>query len=181
MPLPPPTAPRTRIHKRAITVEGYRRDDGWFDIEGRLIDAKDHDFKVASGMRRAGVPVHDMWVRMTIDESRVIRAVEAASDAMPYVGECDRITPAYKKLIGMKIEAGFRLRVLQLMGGIKGCTHLTEIVCVMASGAVQTMAGQLPSWHDPEHRPFQINGCHALADSGEAVRVHYPRWYRAPG
>ena len=122
MPLPSPTAARTRIHKRAISVEGYRRDDGWFDIEGHLVDAKDHDFKVASGVRPAGVPVHDMRVRLTIDQTLTIRAVDAVSDAMPYVGECDRITPAYRKLIGMKIEAGFRLRVLQLMGGVEGCT-----------------------------------------------------------
>jgi hypothetical protein len=180
MPLPPPSAPRERLHKRAITVEGYRRDDGCFDIEGHLIDAKDQAFKLATGMRAAGAPVHEMWVRITIDDTLTIRAVEAASDAVPYAGHCDGITPAYKKLIGMKIEAGFRMRVLQLMGGIKGCTHLTEIVCVMASGAIQTLAGQLPSWHEPARRPFQINGCHALVDSGEAVRMHYPRWYRAP-
>jgi hypothetical protein len=180
MPLPPPSATRTRIHKRAITVEGYRRDDGWFDIEAHLVDAKDQDFKVASGLRPAGAPVHDMRVRITIDQALVIREVEAVSDAMPYAGECSRITPEYKKLVGMKIEAGFRLRVLNLMGGVKGCTHLTEIVCVMASGAIQTLAGQLPSWHDPEKRPFQINGCHALVDSGEAVRTYYPRWYRPP-
>lgn len=180
MPLSSPTAPRTRIHKRAIIIEGYRRDDGMFDIEGHLVDAKDQDFNVASGMRPAGAPVHDMRVRITIDQTLTIREVEAVSDSMPYVGQCDHITPAYKKLVGMKIEAGFRLRVLQLMGGARGCTHLTEIVCVMASGAIQTLAGQLPSWHDPEKRPFQINGCHALVDSGEAVRTYYPRWYRAP-
>lgn len=136
------------------------------------------DFQLATGIRRAGMPVHDMRVRMTIDQTLTIREMEAVSDAMPYPGECDGITPAYKKLIGMKIEAGFRLRVLQMMGGVKGCSHLTEIVCVMASGAIQTLAGQLPSWHDPDKRPFQINGCHALVDTGEAVRKYYPRWHR---
>jgi hypothetical protein len=179
MPLPPPSAARERIHKRAITVEGYRRADGWFDIEGHLIDAKDKDFELATGLRPAGVPVHEMWVRMTIDQNLVIREIDAASDLMPYTGHCDQITPAYKKIVGMKLEGGFRLRVLQLMGGVRGCTHLTEIVCVMASGAIQTVAGQLPSWHDPDKRPFQINGCHALEETSEAVRKYYPRWYRA--
>ena len=37
-------------------------------------------------MRQAGQPVHDMWIRLTID--RKLNVVEAAvvTDAMPYTG-----------------------------------------------------------------------------------------------
>jgi len=31
---------------------------------------------------------------------------------------------------------------------------------------------------DAAEQPFQIDRCHALRADGEAVRIHYPRWYR---
>jgi hypothetical protein len=39
MPLSPPVS-REELHTRAITLHGYRRDDGLFDIEAHLIDTK---------------------------------------------------------------------------------------------------------------------------------------------
>ena len=37
MPLPSP-APRTHIHARTVRLDGYRRADGLWDIEGHLTD-----------------------------------------------------------------------------------------------------------------------------------------------
>ena len=39
MPLSPPAA-RDPLHTRRIEINGYRRADGLFDIEGRLTDTK---------------------------------------------------------------------------------------------------------------------------------------------
>ena len=103
MPLPAPSSTRQSLHHRDITVRGYKRDDGLFDIEGHLHDTKDIDFKVASGQRKAGDSLHSMWLRITIDRTLTIVDAEAATDAMPYVGYCDQITPDYKKLIGVEI------------------------------------------------------------------------------
>jgi hypothetical protein len=30
---------------------------------------------------------------------------------------------------------------------------------------------------NPEKRPFQLDGCHALSTSGPVVLEHYPKWY----
>jgi hypothetical protein len=67
MPLPPPTALRTRMHVRNVQLDGYKRNDGCWDIEARLRDVKDHDYPLSSGLRKQGEAVHDMWVRVTID------------------------------------------------------------------------------------------------------------------
>jgi hypothetical protein len=67
MPLPPPTAERTRMHVRSVQLDGYKRNDGCWDIEARLVDVKDHDYPLSSGLRKQGEAVHDMWVRVTID------------------------------------------------------------------------------------------------------------------
>ena len=86
MPLSAPVSPRKRLHSRRVTYEGWQRDDGLFDIEGHLVDIKDHDTTLLSGIRPAGEPVHDMWVRVTIDREYTIRDIEAQSDRVPYPG-----------------------------------------------------------------------------------------------
>ena len=74
---------RERLHVRRIRYEGWRRDDGLFDIEAYLADVKDHDYALLTGVRPAGEPVHDMWVRVTIDRTFVIHAIVAVSDRVP--------------------------------------------------------------------------------------------------
>ena len=44
MPLSPP-APRTHIHTRTVTVMGYEREDGLFDIEAQMTDTKTYGFR----------------------------------------------------------------------------------------------------------------------------------------
>ena len=176
MPLPAPAAPRQPLHHRDITVRGYQRDDGLFEIEGHLHDTKEVDFKVASGRRAAGESIHSMWLRITIDRTLTIVAAEAVTDAMPYAGYCDRITPDYAKLIGLAIRPGFVNRVRELLGGTSGCTHITDLVGVVATTAFQTIAGQ--GLQAPGSKPYQLDRCHALALSGPAVARYYPQWYK---
>ena len=71
MPLPAATESRERLHVRRIRYEGWRRDDGLFDIDAHLADVKDRDYELLSGVRPAGEPVHDMAVRVTIDRAFV--------------------------------------------------------------------------------------------------------------
>jgi hypothetical protein len=175
MPLSAPAAARSPLHHRQISVRGYKRDDGCFDIEGHLHDTKDIDFKVASGLKPAGSSVHSMWLRITINRTFTIVDAEAATDAMPYTGHCDVITPDYKQLIGLAIRPGFTKRVRELFAGTRGCTHITDLIGTVATTAFQTIAGQ--GLQDPETMPFQLDKCHALALDAPAVARFYPRWY----
>jgi len=59
MPLTEPTPHRQRLHSRHVTYEGFQREDGLFDIEGRLVDVKDTDTMLLSGVRAAGEAIHD--------------------------------------------------------------------------------------------------------------------------
>ena len=176
MPLPAPSSTRQSLHHRDISVRGYKREDGLFDIEGHLHDTKAIDFKVASGQRKAGESLHSMWLRITIDRTLTIVDAEAATDAMPYVGYCDQITPDYKKLIGVAIRPGFSNRVKELLGGTKGCTYITDLIGVVATTAFQTIAGQ--GMQTPGTKPYQLDRCHALALTAPAVARYYPEWYR---
>jgi hypothetical protein len=176
MPLPEPKAPREPLHRRRIEINGYRRADGLFDIEGRLVDTKPYDLKLAAGVRRAGEPVHAMWLRITIDRNLTIVDADAAMDAVPYAGHCEGITPHYRKLIGVSIRPGYLRKLKELFGDVRGCTHISELAGALATAAYQTLAGQRVQ--DPEQRPFQLDRCHALDSTKHVVAKYYPKWYR---
>jgi len=176
MPLPA-AAPRERIHRRSISIEGFRRSDGLYEVEARLVDVKDVTAELAEGPRAPGEPIHDMKVRITFDRTLTIVEAVAVTDEMPYHGACERINPAYAALKGVRMKPGFTAKLREMFGGIAGCTHITELVGNMATAAYQTLAGELR--HDTSRKPFQLDGCHALDTTGPTVAKYYPRWIRA--
>jgi hypothetical protein len=178
MPLAPVPVERKRLHTRRISYDGWHRADGLFDIEARIVDAKDIDYPLASGVRPAGVPVHDMWARLTIDEQCVVRAIETSMDGVPYPGGCDDIPPDYAKLVGANLLHGFRKALHDLVGGARGCTHLTELISFLPTAAMQTFASLRRDTDARGGKPFQLGHCHALVTSTETVRRYYPKWYR---
>lgn len=179
MPLPESLVPRQRIHLRAITLEGWKRTDGLWDIEARLIDTKDHDYPLASGVRRSGDPVHDMLARVTIDRAFNIIEALVVSERTPYPGGCDTIAPAYSELVGLNLVRSFRAAVLERFGETRGCAHITELLLALPTAAIQTMASEVNEVEglSPGAKPFQLDRCHALETSSETVRLYYPRWY----
>lgn len=181
MPLSTPKR-REPVHHRAIDCRGYRRQDGLWDIEGRLTDVKSYPFSNAfRGEIQPGEPLHDMWLRLTIDEDMTVMKVEAVTDAAPYA-VCPAITSAFTKLEGLTIGPGWRREVSRLLGGINGCTHLVELLGPIATTAFQTVQNWKPKKSttappDAERPPRILNSCHALARNGEVVKEHHPRWY----
>jgi len=177
MPLPTPST-RTRLHTRRVSYEGFRRDDGLFDLEGHLTDVKDHDYALLTGLRPAGVPVHDMWVRVTVGSDYIIQSIEVRTDGMPYEGACDRIEAAYGKLVGASLLHGFRKTLYDAMGGVRGCSHVTELLAHAPTAAIQMFAGLRREIEPGGDKPFQLDRCHALETTTDTVRRYYPQWYR---
>ncbi len=170
-----PPVPRRLLHRRHISVEGYQREDGLFDIEGHLVDVKGYEFHVSGGSKPAGEPIHDMWLRITIDEGMVIREAEARTVARPYPGACETITPQYRHLEGLRIAPGFTKAVKERFAGVRGCTHLTEMIGTLATVAFQTRYGSAESGSD--QKPPHLDGCHALDTHGPVVAKFYPKWF----
>ena len=178
---------RRHVHTRSIRVEAYARDDGLWDLEANLTDTKSRDFPLATGMRAAGDPVHDMVLRITIDTKLNIVDASAQSLAVPYPGLCDTIGPDYRKLIGLNLLQDFRRHLQGRLWGVHGCTHVTELATVLPTAAVQAFAGEVFKTRDAAHAghhadekmPWQLDRCHALRVDGAAVARFYPRWYQA--
>ena len=182
MPLPQPSSPRAKKHTRAVTVEAFARDDGLWDLDAHITDIKTRDAKLASGVRPAGQPLHELFLRVTIDTQFNIVDAQASSDAVPYPGYCDTISHAYRKLVGLNLMKGFRQDLKDRLSGVEGCTHITELALVLPTAAIQAFAGDVfdPNGSDQddslEHKPFQLDRCHALRTDGAAVARYYPRW-----
>jgi hypothetical protein len=178
MSLPVTEVERELLHTRRVRYEGYKRADGLWDIEAHLTDIKNHDYHLKTGVRRAGQPVHSMWLRLTIDRKLNVVAAAAFSDAVPYPGGCETIAPAYGDLVGLNLVRNFRQKVGELLGGVRGCTHLTEMLAGMPTAAIQSFAGEMKEEQDDGSKPFQLDQCHALETSSETVRMWYPKWHR---
>jgi hypothetical protein len=185
MPLPQSNSRRALRHIRAITVQVIARDDGLWDLDAHISDTKTRDTMLASGVRPAGEPVHDLHLRVTIDTQMTIVAAEAVSDAVPYPGFCDTIGPAYGKLVGLNLSQGFRKGLTDRLGGIEGCTHLTELGQALPTAAFQAFADEVFVTGDGVNdaggqKPFELDHCHALRADGAAVAKYYPRWVIKP-
>jgi hypothetical protein len=145
-------------------------------------DVKTRDTVLGGKTRPAGEPIHDMLLRLVIDEQ--FNVLEAGSETrrMPYPGVCNDHGDAYAALVGLNLMRGFRFAVQERLGGTAGCTHLTELTQVLPTAVVQAFAGDVIDTQGDDgpdaKQPFQLDRCHALRTDGPAVRAHYPRWYR---
>ena len=184
---------REAQHFRNYQFGGYRRADGLFDIEGRMTDTKSYAFP--NEWRQTvepGEPVHDMRIRLTLDEHFVIRDVECVTAAGPYE-ICPAITPAFAALKGERVGRGWSRLLREKFGGRNGCVHHVEMLRAMATVAFQTLYGWqerrkresgLSRSEGPPNReatagrkPGFVDSCHALASDGEIVRTHFPQYY----
>ena len=197
MPLSASTA-REKQHTRSIEIGGYRRADGLYDIEAHLTDVKTFgQTNYDRGFIPAGEPIHDLSLRLTIDESMHIVASEASSDLTPY-RMCPTAAPNFGRLVGMRIKAGFLRDANHAVGGPVGCTHLRELLQQMATTAFQTvsparvrkeMAAEgtqaTPGTDLVDARitekmggpPKILNTCVAYSDAGPLVKRRWPELY----
>ena len=182
MPLTPPSD-RELVHTRKITCEGYERDDGLFDIDGWLTDSKTYDFQSTDrGEVKAGVPVHLMGLRITIDGALNIREVAAAMDHTPF-NMCHSITPNFQRLVGLNLGKGFTSAVREALGGTQGCVHLVDLLRPMANTAYQLLSPKgYKALKDREARgepvnAFFVNQCHAWKSDSEVTRSQFPSLY----
>ncbi|HZL58395.1 MAG TPA: DUF2889 domain-containing protein [Stellaceae bacterium] len=177
--------PRQHIHTRQVECRGFRRDDGLWDIEGHLTDVKTYAFASEfRGSVEPGDPVHEMRIRLTVDDDLIVRDIEAVTDKSPFP-VCPAIAPNFARLKGLSIRTGFLSKVRERLGGVEGCTHLVELMGPIATTAYQTI---YPYRHrltreagatepKPTEKPRLIGTCHAFKSDGEVVQRLWPDFY----
>lgn len=183
-------ARRTPLHTRVITYRGYSRDDGLWDIEGHLLDKKDYLALSPDGDQvPAGMPVHEMVVRVTINDDFIIQDVEASMPNTPF-SDCAGAAAPLSSLVGATLGSGWRKVIDARIGGTKSCTHLRELLLNLATAAIQTITPYRAQFGQGEafaaqgaaggHKPFYIDQCLAWRSNGAVVRRLHPQ-YAPPG
>jgi hypothetical protein len=169
---------RELVHTRTIESWGYRRSDGLWDVEAHLRDQKTYDQKNDwRGEILAGEPVHDMWVRLTLDDDLIVRDIETSSDQTPFA-LCGEVAPIFVDLKGEAIGPGWSRTVRKKVGGVRGCTHLVELLGRVANTAFQMifpLRGTFPSRGNKQ--PLVLNTCHGWSEKSPVVKKRFPEWY----
>ena len=195
MPLSPPVG-RQHLHTRRVTCQGYFREDGLWDIEGRITDEKSYEHANEwRGPLKPGDFVHDMSIRLTLDHTFKIVDVEAVTDKSPY-RICGDVAPDFKKLIGLRVGGGFHREVRARLGGVHGCTHIVELLGPVATTAFQTVSSGKArelnrAWRQRmghkvdqsakrKGKPYVIDNCYAWAADGPVVKRWAPAYYSGP-
>ncbi len=189
MALSEPAVERELLHNRDIALRGFRRVDGLFDIEARLTDTKTYGFSNEHrGWIGPGDNLHGMWARMTVDRDLTIVSAEASTEQGPF-DICPGGAESFSRLAGLAIKPGFLRAAGERIGGVKGCTHLRELLQQMATVAFQTTyavrrsdkpAGDKPiaSRSSSEGAsPRLLNTCHAYASDNSVVQRRWPHLY----
>lgn len=182
-----PPAPRALLHLRDISLRGYEREDGLFDIEAHLTDTKTYGFDNADragGRIEPGEPLHEMRMRLTVDADMQITACEAATLHGPHA-MCPDITPNFARLAGLRIGPGFLRAAKERVGGVHGCTHLVELLQPLGTVAFQTLYAvrakrakqALTAGSASARPPALLNTCHAYATDSEVVAKRWPQFY----
>ena len=175
---------RRLMHRRAIECDGYLRDDGLWEVEARLVDTK--PFLQRDRFRGdlpPGTPVHDIRLRLAVDDDLTICEAETNMAATPYP-TCVEVDGILQRLIGVQIGKGFREAVRRKIGRLETCTHLSELLGPAVTTLFQTMSyGKRPDGGDSmdDHRnttepPFFVNGCHSWRTDGPIVATLFPQF-----
>lgn len=179
MPLPP-SVPRDDLHLRRIELRGYLRHDGLYDVEARMIDTKTTELTLGDGrLVPPGDPIHDMSIRLIVDEDLNVMDVVASTDASPF-GICREAITTLQSMKGLRIGAGWSQAIRQRLAGRHGCTHLSELLTPLATIAFQTLSQirqARPTPLDADGKPRKIDSCYAYASDREIVRHRWPMYY----
>jgi hypothetical protein len=174
---------REHIHTRTIAMQAFRRKDGLMDIEGHLTDVKPFPHQLMDGSRRAGEPVHDLSLRIALDDSFTVREVQACMDQGAH-DMCPGAEPNFTRLIGLQIGPGWNKRVKAAMSPGLGCTHIIEMLAQMATAAMQASWSRRPGetfeMPPPEERTMEsrmLNACYPYRESSPWVKEHFPNAY----
>jgi len=172
---------REELHLRRIDMRGFRRSDGLYEVEGRLVDRKTYDFQAMFGRTvPAGTPIHAMGVRIVFDAQMLVHDIRTFTEAAPYA-ECPAGGFALQALKGLRMTSGWGREVRARVDRAHSCTHLVELLMPLATVAFQTLSAlrqNLPDQLDANGRPKKIDSCYAYGAGRDLVRRRWPEFHR---
>ncbi|MBR0798893.1 DUF2889 domain-containing protein [Bradyrhizobium jicamae] len=179
--------PRRLMHRRSVECLGYLRDDGLWEVEARLVDTKPYArHERHRGELRPEDPVHDIRLRLAVDDSFTIREAGTTMAATPYPS-CLDVEGILQRLVGERIGKGWREIVRRKIGKLETCTHLQELLGPAVTTLFQTATsgktpqgrGSLDQQQEMKEPPFFVGGCHSWRLDGPVVAEMFPQFSAA--
>ena len=169
---------RQELHHRQIDLRFFQRSDGLYEVEGHLVDRKTLPFRRLLHDRDmpAGAALHDILVRLVVDDSLLVHDASATMSATPF-GICPEAANTLAPLKGLRIGAGWNKRVRELLGGAASCTHIVELLGPMASTVHQGFAPKrVARMGEPgnEEHNSKVDSCYSYGRNREVVARIWP-------
>lgn len=168
---------RTALHRRHINAEGFLREDGLWDIEVELRDTKAYEMCLPSRVIPVGGYLHRMKLILTVDTRLIIQNIRAEMQDTPYT-DCGSAGLSYESLIGLQIKQGWLDKAKKMLGRAASCTHLTELLPVAATAAIQTIRGYRMN-QDTNYESIRngqdqmMDSCYGYRKGGEAHQIFW--------
>jgi hypothetical protein len=161
------------VHTREISMRTFNLGGHYIVVEGGLID---HRYQSRQSKALKGPElVHHMVVRLKVKGPGML--IEQAEAKMPHHPreECPEMIPWIRNLEGLEIAPGYSMKVKKVIGGTKGCAHLTSLIIAMGESAVQGywsaygMERRKMGLREQTIKKF-INTCHLWKEDGPIVK-----------
>ncbi|MBW1786589.1 MAG: DUF2889 domain-containing protein [Deltaproteobacteria bacterium] len=124
------------VHERKIELHTYPINEDEVVVEGWLRDERLVKGYFWDGETRLPGVVHHIGVRLLVG-GWPLRILDAEAEMRRVPQElCPTVLDTVKKVVGLTIESGFSGRVLELLGRVEGCTHMSYLVMAMGPAAV---------------------------------------------
>lgn len=127
-----------KVHTRTITVTTREVDSTTLVVEGDLRDDRYCPSFVYTAQKFVdpGV-IHEIKITFELRlPGPVIQSAHAVMKTIPHE-LCREAAAVIGKMAGLTIRPGFTQLTNELIGGTRGCIHLTNLVHAMASAAIQ--------------------------------------------
>lgn len=124
-------------HQRRIEMSTYPVDETHILARGRFIEERIRPYYKFTGERVEGGPLHNLEILLLVKiPELVIEDAEVIKGTLPRA-DCYKPDNPLDPVKGLAIKSGFTSNVKDLLGGVKGCTHLTHLLCTMAPAVLQ--------------------------------------------
>jgi len=162
------------VHTRKIEINTFDLGNHRILVEGELEDTRRPPAS-AEESETGPFLVHHLVARFWVQgPDLTISAVDAEMKRIPRQG-CPEVLPAVQKLVGLKIITGFTQKVKDLIGSVRGCSHLTSLFLTLGPVAVQgywAAYGRRPGARSLDNPAISrvVDSCHVWRKDGPQVQ-----------
>lgn len=170
---------RVQIHTRDIQMTTFPHEHGQVIVMGELTDTRYVKvFDITGKILEPGTIHHiRLFCRVAPDPLRIVE-VQADMPTIP-MADCRTTLDRVPLLTGLEIKSGFTSKVSEIMGGIKGCTHLATLTKAMAQEIVhgwltakRRNPAPLPdNLEDIKEKGFLVDSCRMWKKDGPKIQA----------